>query len=152
MSIRKEALMKRINDMELSPKNIESDFHYIQNGEYDWLSINPWNEFLDDMKIHLGKRSMGWKFVWNFHKNKYYHDKETLFAFIRSGRVVDEYGDLIDNEEFIKEALEWCQPDGWVYNSEYIKAHPNQFGTFDMSEHYSRIIDGLVVSPATEFC
>lgn len=152
MIARKEALLKRINDMELSPKNIESSFHYIQDGEYDWNHISPWNEFLDEMKIHLGKRSGGWKFLWNFHNNKYYSNKEELLAFIRSGRVVDEYGDLVPNEEFINEALEWGQPDGWVYGPEYLKAHPNIFSNVDMSGHYSKIIDGLVVSPDTEFC
>lgn len=146
--------------MKTTLENINNNFSYVILDDIPkdmplvncFNTVSPWNEFLEGMKIHLGKQSSGWKFVWNFHKNKYYHDKETLFAFIRSGRVVDEYGNLIDNEEFIKEALEWGEPDGWIYNDDYIKAHPNQFGTFNMSEYYSRMVDGLVVSPNDEFC
>lgn len=152
MNARKERLINRINDMELSSINIENDFCYIQNGKNEWNKITPWGEFLDQMKIHLGKRSMGWKFIWNFHKNEFYSNKEELFAFIRSGRVIDEYGELIPNEEFIKEALEWGEPYGYIYNDEYNRTHPNMFSDIDMSENYSKIINGLVVSAHDEFC
>jgi hypothetical protein len=151
MAQRKKILIDRINDMELSPKNIESDFHYVKT-KFEYIYDSPWDEFLDEMKIHLGKGSSGWKFVWNFHDNKYYSSKEELLKFIRSGRVIDEYGDLVPNEEFITEALEWGQPDGHVYNKEYLEKHPTMFSHIDMSEHYSKIIDGLVVSANTEFC
>jgi len=166
MSVRRDRLIHHINNMELSPSNIKSEFSYLSNSKeeialvptilldiiYDWIKINPWDEFLNEMKIHLGKRSKGWKFVWNFNKNKYYSNKEELFAFIRSGRVIDEYGKLIPNEEFIKEALEWGQPDGHIYNEEYLLTRPNRFSDIDMSENYSKIIDGLVVSAHDEFC
>lgn len=152
MNARKERLIKRINDMELNSYNIESDFNYISTGEDDWYKTNPWREFLDDMKIHLGKRSSGWKFIWNFNKNRYYTNKEELLAFIRSGRVIDEYGLLIPNEEFIKDALEWGQPDGYVYNEEYFREH-SLFGVLGSDpQYYSKIIDGLIVSPHDEFC
>jgi hypothetical protein len=36
-----------------------------------------------------------------------------LFKFIRDGRVVDEYGEQIDVEEFITMALDWGKEDGW---------------------------------------
>ncbi len=148
---RKKLLIDRIGNMELTPQNIECDFNYISIDEYDWNKISPWNEFLNDAKVHLGKRSSGWKFVWNFNKNLYYSNKEELFEFIRSGRVVDEYGRLIPNEEFIEDALEWEQPDGLIYNKDYIKSHPLN-ASIDMSGHYCKIIDGLVVSPHDDFC
>lgn len=159
VNARKERLIKRLNEMVMSPAAIESDFRVIVHDELPegipsvdcYESISPWDEFLEDMKVHLGKRSSGWKFAWNFHKGRHYFNKETLFNFIRSGRVVDEYGTLIDNEEFIKEALEWGQPDGHIYNQEYVRKH-ELFRTIDMSEHYSKIIDGLVVSAHDEFC
>lgn len=150
MSERKERLIKCINDMELSPSNIESEFSFIEKGEWD--RISPWDEFLNEMKVHLGKRSSGWKFIWNFNKNKYYSNKEELLKFIRSGRVVDEYGDLIDNEEFIKDALEWGEKDGYVYNEDYLRDHPSERTIFSTPENFSKIIDGLVVSSHDEFC
>lgn len=73
---------------------------------YDWK-----DEEGNNVLVHLGKRSGGWKFLWNFHRMKFYHDKETLLNFIREGRVFNEYGEEIDSEEFIDMALNWC-PDG----------------------------------------
>ena len=91
---------------------LSSGFRQIESKKSQWESLTPWDEFMDDVQIHLGKRSSGWKFCWNFHDNKYYTNKEELLKFIRSGRVLDEYGQLIDTEEFIEMALEWGEPDG----------------------------------------
>lgn len=150
MTHRKKILIERIESMELTPSNIEMEFEIIPNDE--WSSKSPWNEFLEDTKVHLGKESWGWKFIWNFNNNKYYSDKHTLLNFIRTGRVVDEYGSLIPNEEFIKDALEWGQPNGYVYNEEYIRTHPSERNIFSTPENFSKIIDGLVVSSHDEFC
>lgn len=163
MELRKEKLIKRITNMKLSPDLIENGFSFIVldniPSEYSGvLAVNsfntasPWEEFTDSMKIHLGKRSMGWKFLWNFNNNRYYSNKEELLAFIRSGRVVDEYGEIVPNEEFITEALEWGQPDGYVYNEEYLRAHPSERSIFSTPDHFSKVIDGLIVSSHDEFC
>jgi len=45
--------------------------------------------------------------------------KIELFKFIRSGRVVDEYGEIMDVEEFIQMALDWGKEDGWDLKSYY---------------------------------
>ena len=87
------------------------DWHFADSGnstkediiEYDWR-----DEEGNLLKVHLGKRSRGWKFLWNFHRNKFYSNKEELLKFIREGRVFDEYGIEIDPEEFIDMALNWC--------------------------------------------
>lgn len=141
---RKARLIDRINDMVLSPHNIESGFVYIED------SKSPWDEFLNDVSVHLGKRSSGWKFTWNFHNNRYYSNKEELFKFIRSGRVVDEYGDLINNEDFIKMAINWCQPHGRVFDEDYVREYEKNspYGP----EYYNKTIDGLNVSAHTDFC
>jgi hypothetical protein len=110
--------------------------------------------FIDGTNIHLGKRSSGWKFCWNFHKDKYYTNKEELLSFIRSGRVVDEYGAEWNVEDFITMSLEWGEPDGWVVNEEYRKEQRSKgVGTyFDKPEYDDRIVDGLRVSSSTDFC
>jgi hypothetical protein len=148
MNVRKELLIKRINEMPLSPDNIERNFQSIVLDNIpknipppDYFdAVSPWDEFLNDVKVHLGKRSGGWKFTWNFHNDKYYSNKEELLKFIRNGRIVDEYGDEMEIEEFIEMALNWGQPDGNIFNEEYAQTHP------------SKIIDGLVVSAHTDFC
>ena len=103
-------LVEQVSDMDIfSPSDVYNEFKTTEKGFERW---SPWDEFVDGLKIHIGKRSSGWKFLWNFNDDKYYSNKEQLFKFIRSGRIVDEYGELQDTEEFIKMALEWGQPDG----------------------------------------
>ena len=155
MRLRRAILLEEINNMELTPFNIESRFDS-PISETSWERESPWDKFINDTRVHLGKRSGGWKFTWNFHDNKYYSNKEELLSFIRSGRVVDEYGEEQDCEEFIKMALEWGQPDGAVYNKEYTDkmrlGNKNYYPSADDTSYYSRIVDGLVVSSSTEFC
>ena len=104
MRERKNELIKKITNIKISPRMILNKFEEKQE---DFNSRSVWDEFISDTKIHLGKRSMGWKFVWNFHGNRYYTNKEELFDFIRRGRVINEYGELIDSDGgFPKEVLE----------------------------------------------
>jgi hypothetical protein len=154
MEARKQTLIGFVNNLELSPENIESGFKFISPRK-DWEWFSPWEMFLEDTNIHLGKRSSGWKFCWNFHNNKYYSNKEELLNFIRSGRVVDEYGEEQDVNEFILMALNWGEPNGLVVNEEYrrserVKGH----GSFwlDSEKYDDLIIDGLRVSSSTDFC
>lgn len=149
---RQVRLIKRVENLDhMDASAVERGFATIQHG--DWEYMTPWDEFTDGMNIHLGKRSGGWKFCWNFHGNRFYSNKEELLKFIRSGRVVNEYGELQDTEEFIEMALNWGQPDGAVFNKEYedsrAKENPHywRFGR----DHYDLEIDGLRVSTATDF-
>ena len=145
---REQKLRMRIDEMDsVSPEQIERGFRSISVGEWD--SISPWEEFLDGTKIHLGKRSSGWKFLWNWNDSKYYKTKKELFEFIRSGRVVDEYGRLIDQEEFIQMALEWGQEDGWDIVT-YYKENPDH-GSFSLFGKREEYLEGLRVSTSKEF-
>jgi hypothetical protein len=154
MVTRKHELLGHVNGLDLSPANIEGGFKTISPTK-DWEWFSPWEMFLMDTNVHLGKRSHGWKFCWNFHKDKYYHDKESLLEYIRSGRVVDEYGEEQDVEEFITMALEWGEPNGLIVDAEYrkqqrLKGH----GTYwtDNEKYDDRIVDGLRVSSSDDFC
>jgi len=145
-------LAEQVSSMDIfSPGQIYNEFRTIEKGFERW---NPWDNFIDGLNIHIGKRSRGWKFLWNFQDGKFYTNKEELLKFIRSGRVVDEYGELQDTEEFIKMALEWGQPDGYVLDKNYMDeqsklAHYKPFT--DMSKYYDKEIDGLRVSSSVEF-
>ena len=136
MDERKFKLLEKIKNLDLSPGNIECGFD--EPIDDQWGRENPWGIFIDGTNIHLGKRSSGWKFCWNFHKDKYYSNKEELLSFIRSGRIVDE----------------WGEPDGLVVNQEYRrKERTNGMGSFfDKPEYDDKIIDGLRVSSSTDFC
>jgi hypothetical protein len=117
--------------------------------ENNFIIQSIWDIFTEDSNIHLGKRSSGWKFLWNFNDKKFYSNKEELLNFIRTGRVVDEYGEEMNIDEFITMALEWGQPNG-LDSETYRKEHPRQYHyDFEEKEKY---IDGLRVSPHTDFC
>lgn len=152
MEHRKSVLIQQVTDLELTPSNIERGFKVEKTASWEYES--PWDVFLEDANVHLGKRSGGWKFCWNFHKNKFYSNKEQLLNFIRGGRVVDEYGEEWDVENFITMALEWGQPDGLVVNEEYRKKERAKgHGAFwlDHERYDDLIIDGLRVSTSTDF-
>jgi hypothetical protein len=151
MEKRKLRLETVIKNMDMSPGSIECGIPLKDDYPDSWDAHNPWTEFLNDASIHLGKRSGGWKFCWNFHENKHYSNKEELLAFIRSGRVVDEYGTVEDPEEFIAMALDWGQPDGLCVDAKYDDMQRKSGSHFWGPEHWDRNIDGLRVSSATNF-
>jgi hypothetical protein len=143
---RKESLIWKIKNLPITPTDIKINF---REYEETWDTYSPWDTFTKDICVHLGKRSSGWRFCWNFHHKKYYTSREELFAFIRSGRVVDEYGEEMSTDEFIEMALNWC-PDGLIGNKEY---HTNGKSLHWVPESmYDTEVDGLRVSSSSEFC
>jgi hypothetical protein len=148
---RYQKLHLRLQEMDMwNPSLIEDGYRFIENPEDEWSRLSPWDEFTNGTNIHLGKRSGGWKFCWNFHNGKYYSNKEELLDFIRKGRVVDEYGSPMEVEEFIEMALSWGQPDGMVADKEYFEKN-ERLAWFNSEGHYDKEIDGLRVSSSTEF-
>ena len=144
---RHQKLVDRVSRLDVwNPSLTSRNFADIEGEGFDMLT--PWDEFTKEINIHLGKRSGGWKFCWNFHNNKYYSSKEQLLKFIRSGRVVDEYGQLQDTEEFIKMALEW---DGIIADEEYFKKSEKPTW-FNWRDHVDKVVDGLRVSSSVDFC
>ena len=133
MEERKAKLIKDIADLDISPSDMES----------------VWDSITEGTSIHLGKRSGGWKFCWNFHDNKYYSNKEELIQFVLSGRVVNEYGDEIDPQEFLDMAFEWSQPDGLITDEKYLRENSSWLP--NPQDYADKIIDGLRVSTSTEF-
>jgi len=149
---RYQKLNQRFQEMNIWDTSLIFDkFRFIENPEDEWSLLSPWDEFVDGIKIHLGKRSLGWKFCWNFHNGKYYNTKEELLNFIRKGRVVDEYGEQIDVEEFIEMALNWGQPDGLVADKEYFDKTQHHSWMSNPEDYYDKEIEGLRVSSSTEF-
>ena len=147
--VKTQKLNIRLVEMDFaSPSQASEDFRFIEKG-LDRLS--PWDEFIEDISIHLGKRSMGWKFCWNFHNNKYYSNKEELIKFVLKGRVVDEYGEEIDSQEFLDMAFAWGEPDGLVGNKEYFDRTAHHRWMSNPSDYYDKEVDGLRVSSSTEF-
>jgi hypothetical protein len=149
---RKQKLEERIAKLTLDAPMVANGFRTVQITANDWENADPWDEFNAGICTHLGKRSGGWQFCWNLNTNLYYTNKEELLAYIRSGRVVDEYGTEIPCEEFIEMALNWC-PDGLIFD----QAHEDKAAQENPNYHYwgpsshDTIIDGLRFSSSDSF-
>jgi hypothetical protein len=147
MNERKEELLKKLKDLEITPSIIVNEMKSIEIlGSSSKTSI--WDNFKKNSSIHLGSRSNGWKFLWNFNNNVFYKDKESLINFIVSGGVVDDQGNEIEPYDFIRMAFDWCQPDGLDEDS-YRRKHPRLY--HDDYRQEEKNIDGLRVSPNTDF-
>ena len=107
MEERLDYLKRSIQSMEVNPVQIINGFK--MDDRID--EANPWEKFIEDTLVHIGKRVGGRKFLWNFKNDQYYNNNIELFKFIRSGRVVNEYYEEVEVEEFITMASEWGQLD-----------------------------------------
>ena len=113
----KEELIEAINN---------NDFESIQDKVVDMYSSITYHNVMRGGIIHLGKRSGGWKFLWNpnvyIHRNGHMENnryvpepstlfylypltKEGIYNFIMQENieVYDEYGEKQDKETFFKE-------------------------------------------------
>lgn len=65
----------------------------------------------NDKKIHLGKRSYGWAFLWDHNNLKYYEPTlKSIKKFIEdnNAKIVDEYGVEFTWDEFINKEIGKC--------------------------------------------
>lgn len=113
--------------------------------------------------IHLGKRSCGWKFLWNSNIIRYcdgYIDSETkefvpvwkydqIYPLTKQGItdfcnredvvITDEYGEQYTPKEFLKMAFSWGQLDGYTGKT-YEESHKEEssYRNYYWSEKYQR--------------
>lgn len=74
--------------------------------------------------IHIGKRSFGWKFLWEAHNFRYFDkNKESINEFLKTGTIFDEYGKEYDLSNFWNVELEGCIDEGHDLST-YYKEHP----------------------------
>lgn len=114
--------------------------------------------------IHLGKRSAGWKFLWDPNVIKYYDgyiDPETkeyvsvikydyIYPLTKQGItdfcnredviITDEYGEQYTPKDFLEMAFSWGEPDGWVGKTyeEDPRSGPSSYRNYYWSEKYQR--------------
>ena len=80
--------------------------------------------------VHIGKRSGGWKFLWDAHFFKYYKpNKQSLFDWLKSGQIINEYGDKFTFDQFINDELSKCLNKGYDIKS-YYESNPDRMSEF----------------------
>lgn len=91
------------------------------------------SEHLSESKIHLGKRSGGWQFLWNHNNFKWYGiTLESIIEFLRTTRgvIVNEYGDEFTLKQFIEEEIGdamYHDTERYINSTDYHRQNPNAF-------------------------
>lgn len=106
-------------------------------------------------KIHIGKSSGGWKFLFNHNNWEYFKkDIDSLKSFLSDNEIVDEYGHPISSDEFWKmvKAKEKGL-DGDKYRDQWDEIHPDTPKPFYMRMGHKSDEDffGLRFSTSTNF-
>lgn len=128
---------------------------FITDEQLDYI-----NEQLSELKftkVHLGKRSCGWQFLWN-HNNCEYYEKtlESIKTFLNKndGWIEDEYGDKYTVDQFIKEEIGeamYNDPEKYINGPQYDKGK-NICDWIKSSNYEFTTPEGLRFSTSTEFC
>ena len=98
--------------------------HYIVNDMYDEFDELYNNEV---KRIHIGKSSCGWKFLFNYNNFKYYEPtRDSINNFLSNEdiKIVDEYGRDITLDKF------WEMVDlkkNGMDNKEFYSRYPDEF-------------------------
>lgn len=108
-------------------------------------------------EIHIGKRSGGWKFLFNHNNYSYYdpRDESNVEKFISNPlyKLYNEYGEKITPEEFWKEYVDDCS--NGLTLKEYYEKNPDMKKYHDDSADSEIIIKGkhnYRISNYTDFC
>ena len=126
-------------------------------------------------EVHLGKRSAGWKFLWNPNVYRMYDSwhftypltKQGIADFLKQEGIVitDDYGKTYEPDEFLAMAFNWCV-DG-LDNKEYHTNPKYEAGSYYPDnpkviekwrslgfkpEYYNFYSDGLVFATSVNFC
>ena len=138
----------------MTPEQKKEVIDAINNDQYD-EARDIMNEVKD---IHIGKRSAGWKFLWDANEFKYFEPtKESLIEWLKSGQIIDEYDQEFTFDEFWNDCLNgfWGGYDAITYEKDYPKRsywrkNISQFHGIPVTngEFY---IDNLRFSVSTDF-
>lgn len=85
--------------VKLTSKQKDEIRHYLLEDRYDIIRA-----LLDEAEnIHIGKQSVGWKFLWDVNNFKYFgKSKQEMFDWLKDKDIVDECGDHYTLEQFLE--------------------------------------------------
>ena len=78
-------------------------------------------------KFHIGKRSGGWQFLWQYQPKYYHDDLQSIKKFLSTGdyEIIDEYGRSFSFDDFINDELDGFLYSGYTHET-YMKDHPEE--------------------------
>ena len=160
-----------VSEVELQElDNVLSDIksEILETGKVSW-ELQDRLDKLQNKRVHLGKRSSGWQFLWN-HNNGEYYDLtfESIKEFLnKPGLIINEYGEEFTVEQFLENEIKvflWGDHEVHRYTSKtYRRDHPDEWYDVksitvnirgkEYTSTYSDILnDGLRFSTSTDFC
>lgn len=86
-------------------------------------------------KIHLGKRSSGWQFLWQANPKYYQDNLESIKEFLSRDDVIiyNEYEERFTLEKFLDKEIGYClynDPEYFMNGRQYAKKHNESFDDF----------------------
>ena len=133
------------------------------------ISRDNWEEARDlfdkiTNKIHIGKRSYGWQFLWNANRFEYFDPNiESLQNWLKSGIIEDEYGKEFTFDEFWNDEIKDFLYEGYNLEKHYSESGNNWYGCsipyyfkdkvkkFNIDKYGEFVIDGLRFTTIEEF-
>lgn len=111
--------------------------HRIIDGYLTGNTLEIDDDILKDsvQKIHLGKRSCGWQFLWQ-NNPKYYDDNlESIKEFLSRDYVIiyNEYEERFTLEKFLDKEIGYClynDPEYFMNGRQYAEKHNESFDNF----------------------
>lgn len=125
------------------------DFHLIERKVKDLQNILDTFSYhmeKETEEIHLGKRSCGWQFLWDYHDGKYFPANfEGIKTFLHSNEIEiwNEYNERFTADEFLNDEVGHC-----IYEGMNSKNTKDSYGSPSPYEFYS---DGLRFSKSEDF-
>lgn len=102
--------------------------------------------------IHLGKRSFGWQFLWDYNIGKYYQrNLQSIKDFLNNGggHIEDEYGRQFTVKQFLEKEIPLYKDDTHCDAATYVAKHPEDVMSTYIKETISE--DGLRFANFTDF-
>lgn len=134
------------------------------------LDTDQYSKVIDMLpkEIHIGKRSAGWKFLFNCNWFEFFKpNKEDFIKFLKSGQIYDEYGENFTFDQFWNEEIPH-RNDLWdikdYYNSErhsrehrfYVDSSTKEYfkksWDIDVNQYGEFYIEDLRFTTTSEFC
>ena len=112
------------------------DFHELHS---------KYNKMISDIipeRVHLGKRSYGWQFLWDYHDGRYFKaNLESIKKFLKDKIIFDENKEVFSLDQFLNEEIA-----DYLYNTD-----GKLYDCVELLPSYYFISDGLRFSKSEDF-